>query len=85
MSAKYPARGTLPSLAMGERDGDTLELVNQWARVTITREIEDTGEVFVCRGDLKDIRAAEMFFAKLRDAITYAMDSLAEYAKGAYR
>jgi hypothetical protein len=76
--------------AMGKRNGDVLELHNQWAKVVIARELQEqpAGKdkvVFIVDGDLADIRAREKTFPTMQQALAYAWHSLAEYERGAYR
>lgn len=79
---RYPCRGTLPSNAIGQENGDTLQLANQWARVTIARDVCEQGEVFICTGDLADHRAPQMAFPRMHLAVNYALRSLALFQKG---
>lgn len=69
--------------AMGPRGGDEIELRNQWARVSITRD-EAAGQptVFVVTGDLADLRATSKEFITLADAVAYAWRSLGVYQTG---
>jgi hypothetical protein len=83
MSARNP---TLGEAAIGPRDGDTLELRNQWARVAITVQIDDSQRTapaeYVVTGDLYDLREVAQTFRTMGAAITYAMKSLAIYQEG---
>jgi hypothetical protein len=67
--------------AIGPKDGDSLELRNQWARVTITYS-RDMPPRYVVTGDLYDLRAREKDFPTMRRALDYAMESLAVYQEG---
>lgn len=67
--------------AMGAKDGDYIELHNQWAKVII----EKREGKFVVSGDIKALREAELSFTTSTAAMAYALDSLTEYEKGACR
>lgn len=75
--------------AMGKRDGDYIKLHNQWAKVVISREHKgeklNEGIDWIVSGDLKDPRANEKYCKTLAEATAYALESLAEYERGAYR
>lgn len=73
--------------AMGRRDGDIIELSNQWAKVIIERRCcGDSGPLaFVVSGDLADTRESEKSFTSLPKAMAYALASLAAYEQGALR
>jgi hypothetical protein len=73
------------------RDGDYVELANQWAKVTLSVEVEDgarifkvSGDVvqFSANGDVRNVRASELAFPSAKDAFNNALASLAYYAKG---
>lgn len=74
------------------RDGDYVELANQWAKVRITVEVDEdaNARIFKVSGDVvrfdrngvADLRAHELAFPSARDAWNNAMASLAEYARG---
>ena len=72
--------GKLAALSMGERDGDTLVLENQWARVTIQRYQDDESRRPVPNFHVSGCVAQT--FDTLADAITYAMEQLALYQLG---
>jgi hypothetical protein len=76
MSKRNPSR-----LAIGPRDGDSLELRNQWARVTITLSL-DMPRRYIVTGDRTTYGTIEMEFPTLRRALDYAMESLAIYQEG---
>jgi hypothetical protein len=65
---------TLGQAAIGQRDGDYLELANQWEHIIITR---DSGTEYVVTGSDK----AETF-RTVGAAITCAMKRLAMYQDG---
>lgn len=72
--------------AMGRRDGDIIELSNQWAKVIIERRCGDNGPLaFAVSGDLADTRESEKSFTSLPKAMAYALASLAAYEQGALR
>lgn len=69
--------------AMGIRDGDYIEIHNQWAKVVIAR-VHAPLE-FVVTGDILDLRVREKSFTSLSKALAYAWASLSTYEQGAYR
>lgn len=78
--------------AMGKQDGDYIELHNQWARVTVSRDRVwnpktggSAGWVYTVSGDIADFRARIKEFKTSAKALAYAFESLALYQKGAYR
>lgn len=77
---------TLGQRAIGQHDGDTLELANQWARVTITtleHQVGDgVGRSYMVEGDLLEPRETRKEFPTMGAAINYAMQSLAVYQEG---
>lgn len=79
---------TLGQRAIGPRDGDTLTLSNQWARVTITFQAGESGPgyfdptQYVVTGDLLEHREQTKAFRTAGAAISYAMQSLAAYQDG---
>lgn len=73
--SKNVVRGTAYN-AMGPREQDCLELANQWARVTVTRE----DGVYLVDGDTES--GALETYARFPDAVTAAWRGLAEYEKG---
>lgn len=79
---------TLGQRAIGPRDGDTLTLSNQWAKVTITFQADESGPgysapaQYVVHGDLLEHRAQTKTFRTAGAAISYAMQSLAAYQDG---
>lgn len=77
---------TLGQRAIGQHDGDTLELANQWARVTITtleHQVGDgVGRSYMVEGDLLEPRETRKEFRTVGAAINYAMQSLAVYQEG---
>lgn len=71
------------SQAMGPRPLDTLEVVNQWARVRITRDsAAGQPDAFIVDGDIADSRARAKGFTSLTEAMSYALRSLAEFQNG---
>jgi hypothetical protein len=68
------------ALASGTRDGDYIELSNQWAKVVITYDAPSG--LWVVSGDLADTRARAKNFALQNNALTYALLSLAAYQSG---
>lgn len=66
----------------GPRNGDYLQLANQFARVTITRDTSYDDGPYVLTGDLIDPRAQEKTFKTWGEALAYALDSLAHYESG---
>ncbi len=66
--------------AAGPRDGDSIELRNQWAKVTINHDA--TSRAWIVTGDLADLRARQMAFGEAHAALSYALRSLAEYQYG---
>jgi hypothetical protein len=81
----------LVSRAMGNANHDTIELRNQWAHVTITREDNEHCVTYVLTGDLCHKAARDFVYAPRRefpllvDALLYALQSLAHYQAGALR
>lgn len=75
--------------AIGPYDGDEIEIRNQWARVSITRNIDDEQAqgamghmLYVVAGDLYEPRETTKKFTTLRAALEYAWKSLAVYQEG---
>lgn len=78
---------TLGQAAIGPKDGDYIELANQWARVVITVWADDSDRpasptLYVVTGDTLDFRLSRVEFCTMGAAITYAMRSLAVYQEG---
>jgi hypothetical protein len=71
---------TLGQKAIGQQDGDTLTLSNQWARVYITLWADPLQ--YVVTGDLLDTRLQRLECRTMGAAISYAMQSLAAYQEG---
>lgn len=74
---------TLGQAAIGQEDGDTLTLSNQWANVTITYSREDDN--YRVTGDLLDVRLQSKGCRNMAEAMSYAMKSLASYQEGSNR
>jgi hypothetical protein len=71
------------ALAMGPRCGDHIQLRNQWACVSITRDdVAGQPTTYVVDGDIADERASVKEFPTLTKALTYAWHSLAVYQNG---
>lgn len=66
--------------AMGNRDGDSIQLTNAWARVTITRINERPDPVeYELTGDVQGGRAR---VKTLTEAVSLALLNLADYERG---
>lgn len=66
--------------AIGNQDGDYLELTNQWARVFIT--LETNPRTWMVSGDILDLRNRAQTFPTLAKAMDYAVESLKAYRDG---
>lgn len=64
--------------AIGMRDGDTLTVENQWARITIMRD--DADNQYVLSGDTDSARPRWYYHAA--DALAAALVRLAEFERG---
>lgn len=72
------------------RDGDSVTLANQWAKVTVSVEVDGNARIFKNTGDVvqfdrngvANYRQHELAFPSARDAFKNALASLAEYARG---
>lgn len=76
--------------AIGKEDGDYVELHNQWACVTISRDRCAEHQyplkwVYTVSGDVADLRESTKTFRTQAQALAYAVESLALYQKGALR
>lgn len=78
---------SLGQRAIGPKDGDTLELKNQWARVVITVYADDSDRptqrpLYIVSGDLLDARLTRLECPTMGAAMSYAVQSLAVYQEG---
>lgn len=66
--------------AIGMRDGDYITLENQWARVNVTREVNDRGHA-TWRVD-GEAECAKTVFTSCAAALEHAAEVLGLYARG---
>lgn len=67
--------------AIGNKDGDYLELSNQWAKVFVTKQTDP--RMWTVTGDILDVCGPPTrSFRTLSKAMNYAVESLAAYRDG---
>jgi hypothetical protein len=81
---KIPRRKPVPiAAAMGREEGGYIQLNNPWARVCIMNERTATGTMqYVVNGDLADTNLRVKVFPCPKEALRYAVESLAAFQEG---